>query len=250
MIRIVIMAAILICVNILASYFHKGLDLTKEKRFTLTEPTVRLLKNIQETVVVDVYLDDDNFPPDIQRLREAVRERLTSFRDITGNRFSFRFSNPFKNKSDNEKKQIARDLQQKGIQPLELHSGDEDERTQKIFFPYALVQYNNREMVIMLLESKAGSNSRAENTSYAISLLEYKFANALDVMGKPDLAHVAYIIGNGEPLGINTVDMLNSLQRRYYVDTVDLAHVPQILNTYDAAIIMQPTIAFTEPKNP
>src|SRR5579872_7252711 len=109
------MAAILICVNVLTSYFHKGLDLTKEKRFTLSAPTVKLLKNMQEVAVIDVYLQSDHFPADIQRLHEAVRERLMSLKEIAGNKIIFRFIDPFKGKDDKEQKQVIRDLQQKGI---------------------------------------------------------------------------------------------------------------------------------------
>ena len=66
------MAAILICINVLTSYFHNGLDLTKEKRFTLSASTVKLLKNMQEVASIEVYLKEDHFPADLQRLQEAV----------------------------------------------------------------------------------------------------------------------------------------------------------------------------------
>jgi len=58
--RLVLMAAILLCVNILASYFHTGLDLTQEKRFTLSSSTKKLLHNMQETAVVEVYMKSCN----------------------------------------------------------------------------------------------------------------------------------------------------------------------------------------------
>jgi ABC-2 type transport system permease protein len=245
--RIVIMAAILICANVLASYFHTGIDLTKEKRFTLSAPTVKLLKNLHEVAVIDVYLQG-KFPAGLQRLQEAVRERLRSFKDIAGNKIIFRFSDPFEGKNDNEKKQVARELNQKGIVPLELQTEDNDEYSMKVFFPYALVRYNGKEMPIMLIEDKSGRSSPAEKIGYSETMLEYKFANALNLMSKPDIAHVAYIIGNGEPLGVNAMDMLSSVGRRYYLDTVDLAHVREISLAYDAIIIAQPTEPFTGPE--
>src|SRR5262249_34429880 len=93
-IRIVVMAAIVVCANILASYFHTGLDLTQEKRFTLTEPTKKLLRSMPEVAVVDVYLKGQ-FPAGLQRLQEAIRERLRSFKEIAGSRIIFRFIDPF-----------------------------------------------------------------------------------------------------------------------------------------------------------
>src|SRR5438045_2457516 len=88
-VRIGLMVAILICVNVLASYFHSGIDLTREKRFTLTEPTKKLLRNMREVAVIDVYLKG-KFPAELQRMQEAVRERLSSFKDIAGNKLVVR----------------------------------------------------------------------------------------------------------------------------------------------------------------
>ena len=241
--RIVIMAAILICVNILASYFHSGIDLTKEKRFTLSEPTLKLLHNMHEVAVIEVYLKG-KFPAELQRLQESVRERLRSFKDIAGNKIIFRFTDPFEGKSEAEKKQIAHDLQQKGVMIRELRIANDEEFTSKYFFPYALIQYNGKEMPILLTETLADKSSE-ESISYAETILEYKFANALNIMGRPDLAHIAYIVGNGEPLGSNTVDLLGSLSRRYYLDTVDLRKGTQISLAYDAIVIVQPTDTFT-----
>ena len=198
------MAAILICVNVLASYFHSGIDLTKEKRFTLSAPTTKLLKSMQEIAVIDVYLQGDHFPADLQRLHEAVRERLTSFKSIAGNKIVFRFSDPFKGKDDNEKKQIAHDFEQKGIVVREFQTGDEESVSQQYYFPYAFIQYNGKQMPIMLLEQKAGA-SQPENISYAESLLEYKFANAINQMNKPDVAQVHSICSAVSNAGITSI---------------------------------------------
>ena len=92
-IRVVILAAIIICVNILAARFHKGFDLTREKRFTLTDATKRMLGSLDDVVVVDVYLKG-KFPAGFQRLSEATRERLQSFKEYGGARIIYRFVDP------------------------------------------------------------------------------------------------------------------------------------------------------------
>lgn len=245
-IRIVLMAAILICANVLASYFHSGIDLTHEKRFTLTQPTRRLLRNMQEVAVIDVYLKG-KFPAGLQRMQEAVRERLRSFKDIAGNKIIFRFTDPFEGKDDRERKAIAHDLENKGIRALELKTESEDEYSMKVFFPYALVQYNGREMPIRLLENLS-DRSTMEQLSYSESMLEYKFANAINQLNRPAKARLAYIVGNGEPLDVKTVDMLGSLPAIYEVDTLDLSQQHGNISViYDVIIINQPTTAFSAP---
>ncbi len=248
LVRIFIMAGILLCVNILASYFHSGIDLTSEKRFTLTEPTKKLLKNMKEVAVIDVYLKG-KFPAELQRMQEAVRERLSSFKDIAGNKIIYRFINPIEGKDDKGQKQVVRDLYQKGVMVMPLNKKDDDEEgySMKICFPYALIQYNGREMPVLLLENPPGKTP-AEKISYAEANLEYKFAHALNEMNRPDVAHIAYITGNGEAMGIKTMDLLSTLPRYYTLDTVDLSHTLQISLAYDAVIINEPTIPFTGPE--
>lgn len=240
------MAAILICVNVLASYFHAGLDLTQEKRFSLTDPTKKLLRNMTEVAVIDVYLKG-KFPAELQRMQEAVRERLSSFKDIAGNKIVFRFIDPMEGKNDKEQKLIAHDLENKGIRPLELRTQDEDEYSMKIFFPWALVQYNGKEMPVYLLES-AQDKSSAEGISYAEAMLEYKFASAINQLNKPQKTRIAYVTGNEEEFGMKTLGMLLNLPRFYALDTIDLNHTLSISSYYDAIIINQPKVPFTGPQ--
>ena len=49
--RLWMLLVILIGCNILASQFHIGLDLTADKKFTLSNASVRLLKNLKDVVV-------------------------------------------------------------------------------------------------------------------------------------------------------------------------------------------------------
>lgn len=248
LIRIVMMAAILICVNILASYFHTGLDLTHEKRFTLSAPTKKLLRNMKEVAVIDVYLKG-KFPAELQRMQEAVRERLRSFKDIAGNKIIFRFIDPLEGKSDAEQKQIVHDLNQKGITYMPLRKKDEDEEgySMKVCFPYALVQYNGKEMPVQLLENPPGKTP-AEKISYAEANLEFKFANAINQLNRREKARIGYLMGNDESYGIQTIDMLSSLHSFYDLDTIDLGQSTHISNAYDAIIINQPTTPFNGPQ--
>ncbi|MCD6013328.1 MAG: ABC-type uncharacterized transport system involved in gliding motility auxiliary component [Flavipsychrobacter sp.] len=248
LIRLFIMAGILLCANILASYFHTGLDLTSEKRFTLTKPTVKLLKEMKEVAVIDVYLKG-KFPAEFQRLTEAVREKLQSFKEVAGNKIIYRFIDPIEGKNDDELKQVVMDLRQKGVFHMPLNKKDDDEGgySMKICFPYALIHYNGKEIPVLLVENPYGK-SPLEKISYAEATLEYKFANALNRMNRRDDPRVAYIVGNGQKLGIETAEMLTTIAQNYVLDTVDLTRTLQISLAYDAIVMVQPTMPFTGPE--
>lgn len=245
-IRIIMMVLILVCLNILASYLHTGIDLTQEKRFTLSASTQKLLKEMPETAVVDVYLKG-KFKADLQRMQEAVREELATFKDVAGNKIIYRFIDPLEGKNETEQKQIVHDLHQKGITYLQLPTKEEEGYSVKIYFPYALLHYNNKEMPIALLENPPGKD-RSEQITTANALLEYKFASAINILSKPTKVRIAYLTGNNEDRCIRSADMLFTVASFYNLDSIDLTQTIHISNAYDALIINQPTRPFTEPE--
>lgn len=244
-IRLAIMVGILICLNILAARFHTGWDMTREKRFTLSNATRNLLHNMKDVAVVDIYLTG-KFPAGFQRLAEATRERLQSFRDVAGPHILFRFVNPAEGLSGKAKQEAYNKLAEKGVFPVDLKvQGGEEGYSEKEIFPYALVQYNGKEKAVKLLESHSGMN-QGEIFSYSETMLEYNFANAIKDLQLPDKPRVAYIVGNNEALGWDTYDGLSTIGERYHLDTVDLSHIFYIYSSYDAIIINRPTIPFTD----
>jgi ABC-2 type transport system permease protein len=243
--RLVILVVILVFVNILASNFHRGLDLTREKRFTLTDATKRMLKGMDDVAVVNVYLEG-KFPAGIERLSEATLDKLRSFREYGGNHIAFRFIDPFEGKAESEKEAIANELYAKGIQPVSLNVANESGNSQQFIFPYALVVYKGKSMPVKLLETHFGMNDK-EQLNYSENLLEYKLASAIHKLEMPAKPGIAYIMGHGEPLGPNTYDLLKTLEQYYKVDTIDLPNEYHINDAlYKAIIINKPTETFTE----
>lgn len=57
-----------------SAYFFR-IDLTSEKRHTLTPYTIDFLENLDETIYVKVYLKGD-YPAMFKKLEQATREKL------------------------------------------------------------------------------------------------------------------------------------------------------------------------------
>lgn len=88
--------------------------------------------------------------------------------------------------------------------------------------------------------------SPQERLNYSEAMLEYKLASAIKYLIQPDKKKIAYIIGNGEQIGMNTIDMLSTLEKYYDVDTLFLNQTIAIQKIYSAAIICGPDSAFDE----
>ena len=124
--------------NIFFSKSTVRFDLTEEKRFTISDATIELLKSLNDVVYVDVYLEGD-FPPGFQRLQKAVRQTLDDFRVYAGDNVQYRFINPDDFQGQEGKQNLIQSLGEKGIQPTNLFANEDGKRTERLIFPLSLI---------------------------------------------------------------------------------------------------------------
>ena len=109
---------IVVFVNIIGYYVFGRLDLTSEKRYTLSKSTKNLLKKIDEPVLYRVYLEGE-FPADFKRLQNETKEMLNQFRAYNKN-VQYEFVNPNDFENQQERQVFYQKLAQKGIQPTQI----------------------------------------------------------------------------------------------------------------------------------
>ena len=93
---------IIAAVNCLSYFFHAGIDLTAEKRFTLAPSTRAMVANLAEPLTLTVYLEGD-IPAGFKRLANAAEEMGSSFRSISNGKFQVVFERPGEGLGDTAK---------------------------------------------------------------------------------------------------------------------------------------------------
>ena len=84
---------ILLAINFIASFVHTRLDLTKEKRYTLSKATRNLLLALDDDVQIDVFLKGE-FPAGFRKLANSTDEFLQLLKDRNGSKIHYRFISP------------------------------------------------------------------------------------------------------------------------------------------------------------
>ncbi|MDH3651649.1 MAG: GldG family protein, partial [Saprospiraceae bacterium] len=147
-IHLVAILGTLLLVNVAGEFYYAKLDLTEEKRFTLTDATTDLIEGIQQPVFVEVLLDG-KFPAGFKRLQNAVRELLTEYKSLN-NKIQFRFEDPLEGAQEVVNQRLQT-LAQVGIVPTELNVKDREGSSKKRIYPYAIFNYSDRQVAINLL---------------------------------------------------------------------------------------------------
>ena len=240
-IKLIIIAAILIVINIIAGYVHGYIDLTEEKRFTLAESTTNLLYEVDDRIIIKVMLEG-KFPASFKRLQQATREMVDEFRDENSD-IEYVFEDPTDGDIDDVNNRI-RSLAEIGIVGRSLTYFEGKEKVQKMVFPYAIVQYGDKEVIVNLLETASGFEDEESMLNKSVSLLEYKLANAIQKITAKKQGNIVFTTGQGELEPKYRANLKNELSRFYNVGDLPLDSITAIGKEADLVIIARPTKEF------
>ncbi|MBS1743158.1 MAG: gliding motility-associated ABC transporter substrate-binding protein GldG [Bacteroidetes bacterium] len=243
---LLLLLAILVLVNWAASVWHTRLDLTNEKRFTLSNATKKLLRQVDTTIVIDVFLKG-NYPSGFKKLSSSTEDLLLEFKEIAGNKLQYHFISP-EEEMEGTNVKWGDTLSSLGLYPINLTSQVKQGQQQQLVYPVALVYYREQVYPVRIYQGKTPLiNFQELNSSEA--MLEFRFADAISKITEKEKPVVAYATGNGElmPGNYRTYDLVENVMRpNYNFYTFDLSRQPVIPHELQALIICKPTIPFTD----
>ncbi|MBA4166430.1 MAG: gliding motility-associated ABC transporter substrate-binding protein GldG [Chitinophagaceae bacterium] len=236
-----------LAVNWLASIVHYRLDLTSERRYTLSSPTKKLLSSLNDKVNIEVFLSGD-MPADFRNLRNGTEELLQEFKENSNNNVVVRFKKPGEGLDDAAKQHVLQYLDSAGIHPtnVKVQSKSGESQEERLVYPGALVTYRDKILPVDLLQGLDMSGG-LKSLNAANALLEYKFANAVQKAMEENAPLIGYLEGNGEPLSYNVFDLIErTLKPNYRFGFVPIDSVKTIPQEFNAILIVKPTSRFND----
>lgn len=240
LLEFVLVLVLVFLVNILLSGWFFRIDLSKEKRYSLSESSKKLASRISSPLYIKVYLEGE-FPAGFRRLGRSVKEILDEYRVYSNNQIQYEFIDPFENADAKKTSDIIEELGSKGLQPTNVQIKKEDEFAQKILIPGAIAYFKGREIPMNFLKSQFGENPE-EVINSSIELLEYEVSNMLRKALVEKTRKIAIIEDHGELGRWDMAEAQAMLDEYYKVDRLPLSlQVPEKLNEYAGIIIAKPT---------
>ena len=241
-----ILAAI-VMINFIASQWHTRLDLTAEKRYTISNATRSLLRSLDAPVTVTVLLDGD-LPAGFKKLQGSTKDMLQEFKEIAGNNVQYFFRRPGENLDDTAKILLIDSLQRMGINATNVRAqtkkGEGEE--QRLVYPGLIMEYKDRVTGVDLLKGQSSVDG-INSLNNAEALLEYKLANTIDKVMQDSVPVIGYLTGNGEPQNFEVYDLIeNTIKPNYGFSILPIDSVPVIPGFFHAMLIVKPKHGFTE----
>lgn len=239
--KILILIVALVALNFAANKLHTRLDLTKDKRYTLSETTINLVDNLNENIIIKVYLEGD-FPSEFKRLQNETRQHLDELYAINDG-VKYKFIDPL---------DTAEALVEQGLQPSRLSVQEDGKLSEAIIFPWATVTYNGKTENVNLL-TEVSADNQEEQLQNSIENLEFAFTEAIHKVSSEKNQTIAILKGNGQLDDIYLVSFLSQLNQYYKLAPFTLDSVVnhpektlEQLTKYDLTIIAKPQEKFTE----
>ena len=243
------------------AWLHYSIDLTAEKRYSLSDATKKLLdKKLDSTISIEVFLTGD-LPADYKKLNIATAEILETFASNAAGPIKVSFTEPGTGIVDEDAKVKYFDsLSAMGV-VFERTSITEsiEKSSSQLIVPSALVRYGNRPPVAVdlrssqkvftsynVIEAVEPKEDKEATRNAAEALLEYKFAAAIDKATKNSYPTIAYLVGNGQPTDLTVSDLGETLRNDYNLGIFDLKLGYPSAAKIDLLLIVKPTMPFTE----
>ncbi|MFA5575357.1 MAG: Gldg family protein [Brumimicrobium sp.] len=248
----VIVLAVLILVNVIVSFLDFRIDLTKDKRYSLTETTINFLKNdnqLTDKVIFKVYLDGD-FPSEIKRLQNAIHDKLDEFRYYSDGQIEYEFIDPSKGSLEDQEA-LKEELfdRGRGIRPLDITYRKKGAANIVEIFPGAEVSYQGAKVdYIRFVEGgQFILDERLDQViQRGINNVEYELMRILAKVARKDKKRLAFIHGHGELKVQQTQGARRNIEDSYIIDDVQINGVLNGLDKYDGIIIADPQTKFDD----
>ena len=253
-----ILIGILFLLNIIVSFLNVRIDLTEDKRYTLSENTIDLLQEndrLKDRIFFKIYLDGD-LPADMQNIRNNIQNVLDEFIAYSGDKIQYEFVDPNGEEDDKYNLEVQDKLYNKGegILPTRVQNYESNSAEEFYIWPGAIVEYGGVTADVVQFFDRPvivlGENlqSLVDNT---VNDIEFKLISSIRRLTTANPKSVGFLQGHGELSAKQTEEVRNALKKDYRVGDIEIDGKIDALNSgnslvVDALVIAKPTQRFTE----
>jgi ABC-2 type transport system permease protein len=217
------------------------IDLTLEKRYTLSSQTIGVLKKVTAPVEAELLLEGD-LPPGFIKLQSAVLEKYHDLKIACDQPLTIYTTDPYEVA---DKKGYLEELMKRGIAPVNLRINTDRGITNKTVFPTLILRGGGSELVINLLKNDPFLRDE-ENLIRSVELLEYEFARGLKLLFQEKRDKVAFLTGQKELEELQVRDISVTLSGSFDVHRITTEDLLADADSFKALVIADPVNPFTE----
>lgn len=217
--RILIIFAIIIVLNVISLNFFFRLDLTADGRYSLSKATKDIVSNLDETVTITAYFTKD-MPSYLIETKQDFKDMLVEFKSLSGGNVLYEFLDP------NQDQEVEQKANQNGVRPMLVNDRQKDQLTQKKVYLGAVIQIGGEKGVIPVIQPG--------------SAMEYDLASTIKRLSVVNKPKVGLLQGHGEPSPQAMMQVMQQLMVLYNVVPVSFGDTAFQNHSFRTLVIVDP----------
>ncbi|MFC4872668.1 gliding motility-associated ABC transporter substrate-binding protein GldG [Negadavirga shengliensis] len=221
------------------------IDLTEEKRYSLSDATKVVLAEMEEPLEVEILLAGE-LPGGMKRFQKSIENTLKTFGAYSPEKIHIYFQDPLELDPEIRKEYIYA-LAEYGINPTNLHAKQGSGEITRMIFPGIILRTEDYEIGVLLLKGEKGMTPD-EILNLSMENLEFEISQAIKRLYSRHQRTVGVIIGQGEmeeDEGFGMVEALNDDFEVYKVPFDQAKSVEDLLG-FEALLVAGPKTSYGE----
>ncbi len=217
---IVLLAGILAIINAFSHRYFFRVDLTEDKKFTISDSTRKVLSDLDDIVNIKVYLSK-KLPPYMVTIVDQIKDLLDEYSIYADGNIEIEYIDPAENPAVQQK------LRFMGIPQLRLQIFEKDQAAvTNVYMGLAVLYGDNKEVIQALTD---------------LATLEYDLTSKILRVTRSEVKTIGFLSGH-EELGLQTelgtID--TELKEQYFTRTVETAKGEKIADDIAVLVVASP----------
>ena len=236
--------ATLVIITILSGQLFFRMDLTAEKRYSITDVSKKLVSKLDKPINITLYLAGE-LQPGFRKLQKSIQEKIADYNAWSSKQINLFIVDPYEISDVKRREQLFAELAEKGLQPTDIRQNTEQGTVTRRIFPGVIIEYGEKRMSVNLLKNNPALHAEV-NLNNSVESLEYEFSAAFSELMSNGKQTVAFLKGQGELNENETHDIVEALSERYVVRKVSVQELESESAQIKTLIVANPTLKFSE----
>lgn len=239
-----IIPVILAALYIVSEGLRPRLDLTADKRYSLSRAARLAASEIEEGVTIELFLTGE-LQPGFRKLQQAVRDKVRDIARFSKKPVRLIVTDPYEAVPPQKRNEFFEELAAKGVRPTDVRFQTEQGTVTRLIFPGAIVRMGDRETGVNFLRQSQGFSAEA-NLNNSVEGIEYELIYAMRRLMVYEKPRISFLQGYNMLNQWEVYDLTQSLREMFDISF----DTPEAISGYDETprviIIANPTEAFNE----
>ncbi len=242
--KIVYLVIGIVLILFISSNLFFRVDLTTEKRYSLSSISKEVVSKLEAPVKIDLFLTGD-LPPGFRKLKQAVEEKIQDINAYSDVRVRYELMDPYDIKNAQDRNKLFENLVSLGLQPTDLRLKRDEGTVTHLIFPGAVIRYKEEEIGVNLLKNNPALAPEV-NLNNSVETLEFELMRAIQQLLGKEKEEVAFLRGQTELGDAETYDIRSTLAENYTITNKTAADLVEGETIPKTLIIADPTQPFSE----